>query len=168
MNNIMVNFQVGHMTQNHNHIQYIAYSESCTYIEISAGPTYSAVNVRVAGWVDGEVWVEVMVADRKRRGGLWASEWKWDGVAAPGLGTSRTEAACKAASTDSRHKDKLHLKYHRLTVFTHEASEMGMSIDKCATSVCGMLARPHPFLGLKKSTLPLIRPPCFHKFPWQG
>lgn len=110
-----------------------------------------------------------MVADRKRRGGLWASEWKWDGVAAPGLGTSRTEAACKAASTDSRHKDKLHLKYHhRLTVFTHEASEMGMSIDKCATSVCGMLARPHPFLGLKKSTLPLIRPPCFHKFPWQG
>lgn len=27
------------------------------------GPTYSAVNVRVAGWVDGEVWVEVTVVD---------------------------------------------------------------------------------------------------------
>lgn len=27
------------------------------------GPTYSVVNVRVAGWVDGEVWVEVTVVD---------------------------------------------------------------------------------------------------------
>lgn len=34
------------------------------------GRTYSAVNVRVAGWVDGEVWVEVKVVDGWRRGGL--------------------------------------------------------------------------------------------------
>lgn len=28
------------------------------------GPTYGAVNVRVAGWVDGEVGMEVKVVDR--------------------------------------------------------------------------------------------------------
>lgn len=104
-----------------------------------------------------------MVADRKRRGGLCGSEWKWDGVAAPGLGTSRTEAA--------RHKDKLHLKYHhRLTLFTHEASEMVMSIDKWlrATSFVGMLERPHPLLGPQEIHSSSYKTAMFSQVPLAG
>lgn len=64
------------------------------------GPTYGAVNERVAGWVNGEVWVEVKVVDGWRQGGVWASGWRWVVVAASGLGTSHMEAACRSVSTD--------------------------------------------------------------------
>lgn len=91
--------------------------------------------MRVAGWVNGEVWVEVKVVDGWRQGGVWASGWRWHGVAASGLGTSHIEAACRLASTECpRQKEKLYLKYrHWLTVFflTHASPEMGMNIDKC-------------------------------------
>ena len=70
------------------------------------GPTYGAVNVRVAGWVNGEVWVEVRVVDGWKQGGVWASGWRWVGVAASGLGTSHTEAACRSASIDAPDKKR--------------------------------------------------------------
>lgn len=56
------------------------------------GPTYAAVNVREAGWMDGEVWVEVKVVDGWRKGGVWASGRR---RAASGPGASHTEAACR-------------------------------------------------------------------------
>lgn len=78
--------------------------------------------------------MEVKEADGQRRGGVRASGWRWVGVAASGLGTSHTEVACRSASTGSRQKEKLHLKYrHWLTVssLSHASSEMGTNIDKC-------------------------------------
>lgn len=92
-------------------------------------PTYS-VTVRAAGWVDGEVWVEVMVVDGWKRGGPWARVWRRDGAAGPGPGTS--EAACTPASADFRQKDKRHLKHHGWLAalsLTHAASEKGMNTE---------------------------------------
>jgi len=66
------------------------------------GPTYGAVNVRVAGWMGGEVWVEMKVVDGWRQGGVQARGWRWAGVVASGLGTLHTETACRLASTDPR------------------------------------------------------------------
>lgn len=122
--------------------------------------------------MDGEVGVEVTVADRKRLGGLWASEWKWDGVAAPGLGTSRTEAACKAPSTDSPTQRQTSseniMAGSQFSLTRHQKGErasekMSMCHFGLGNGEAAPIVRPR-----EKSMLPLIRPPCFHKFPWQG
>ncbi len=61
-------FNFSHMTHKHTHM-YTVYVYRHTCYE-DGGPTYRAVNVRVAGWVDGEVWMEVKLVHGQRWGGV--------------------------------------------------------------------------------------------------
>ncbi len=56
------------MTHKHTHM-YTVYVYRHTCYE-DGGPTYRAVKVRVAGWVDGEVWMEVKLVHGQRWGGV--------------------------------------------------------------------------------------------------
>lgn len=69
-------------------------------------PTYDASNARVTGWLCDEVWVEVNMVDRWEQRWVQASGWRWAGVLASGLGTLRTEATCRSASTAPERKER--------------------------------------------------------------
>lgn len=116
-----------------NTFKHCIYIQSLTHHE-GKEPTDGAGGVKVAGWVNGEIWVEVRMLDKQRQGRVQATERKWNAVVASGPGISHTATACASASTESQQREKLDLKYHHLlTVYslTHSLEGLGMNIDKC-------------------------------------